>query len=214
MKLEKELRRLILRNRVGLCWLFYGNQDASDEAIVSLFLETEKQCLSRKPNKQSTGWRAEIGDSMSFDIMAEPQVKSPGTARPRRGRGFSIEELKQAGLLIRDGRNMGLIVDLRRKTLHPENVEVLKQFDKDLKNLVAEISKPSPKPQAAKRDEKAIDELSSLRAVKKAEAEQLVAAGIKTVSDLAYCEIDKVSKKTGIDEDRLTTLVKAALKKA
>jgi hypothetical protein len=56
-------------------------------------------------------------------------------------------------------------------------------------------------------------ELASLRAVKAAEAPLLVDAGIKSMSDLAYCDIPKVAKKTGIDEDRITAMVKAALKK-
>ena len=38
-------------------------------------------------------------------------------------------------------------------------------------------------------------------------------AGIKTFEDLAYCDITKVVKKTGIDEERITAMVKAALKK-
>ena len=111
---------------------------------------------------------------------------------------------------------MGLIIDLRRKTTHEENVEALNQYIKDLDDLVAEITKTEvakAKPKRTKKDDKAAAELSSLRAVKKAEAEELVAAGIKSLSDLAYCEIDKVAKKTGIDEDRITAMVKAALKK-
>ncbi|MHA2140986.1 MAG: ribosomal protein L13e [Candidatus Thorarchaeota archaeon] len=151
---------------------------------------------------------------MSYDIAAEPRVKSPGKAQPRRGRGFSIDETKQAGLTIIEARSMGLIIDVRRKTTHEENVEILKQYIKDLDNLVAELTKTEvAKPKRPKKDDKAAAELSSLRAVKKAEAEQLVTAGIKSLSDLAYCDIDKVAKKTGIDEDRITAMVKAALKK-
>ncbi len=49
--------------------------------------------------------------------------------------------------------------------------------------------------------------------MKKADAEALVAAGITTLEDLAYCDIDKISNKSGIDADRLTAMVKAALNK-
>jgi len=81
-------------------------------------------------------------------------------------------------------------------------------------DLVAELTKTEvAKPKRTKKDDKAAAELSSLRAVKKDEAEQLVAAGIKSIADLAYCDIDKVAKKTGIKEDRITAMVKAALKK-
>ncbi len=152
---------------------------------------------------------------MSFDIIAEPIVRAPKDARPRRGRGFSREEVIQAELTIDDARKMGLIVDLRRKTVYPENIEALKQYMKDLEKLVASLAEEEgPVKVSGKKDLSAtIAELSSLRAVKKAEAELLASAGITSISDLAYCEIDKVSKKTGIDEDRITSMVKAALKK-
>jgi len=146
---------------------------------------------------------------MSFDTFAEPVVKSPRDARPKLGRGFSIDEAKQAGLTIAEARRMGLVVDLRRKTAHQENIDALKQYAKDVKKIAATVLKPKP----VKRLDKAIDALSSLRAVKKVEAEQLAEIGIMNVSDLAYCEITKVAKKTGIDEDRVTAMVKAALKK-
>jgi ribosomal protein L13E len=48
---------------------------------------------------------------MSFDTFAEPVVKSPRDARPKIGRGFSIDEAKQAGLTIAEARRMGLILE-------------------------------------------------------------------------------------------------------
>lgn len=147
---------------------------------------------------------------MSFDIIAEPTVKSPRDGRPKKGRGFSIDETKQVGLTIDDARQMGLLVDLRRKTAHPENVEALKQYMKDLKELVAKLAEET---EPVKGAEDAVKELSTLRAVKVTEAKLLVEAGILSYSDLAYCDISKVVKKTGIDEARMTAMVKAALKK-
>jgi large subunit ribosomal protein L13e len=153
---------------------------------------------------------------MSFDIIAEPTVRSPKNATPRRGRGFSKDEVTQAGLTIDDARKMGLIVDLRRSTAYPENIEGLKQYMKDLEKLIASLAEEegvTTKAPKAVSSSDAIAELSSLRAVKTEEAKLLVSAGITSISDLAYCEIDKVAKKTGIDEDRIMTMVKAALKK-
>ena len=148
---------------------------------------------------------------MSFDIIAEPTVKSPKTAKPRRGRGFSREETSQSGLTIDDARKMGLIVDLRRKSVYPENIEALKQYMKDLEEIIAALAKEDKV--VVSKPDGAIAELSALRAVKVSEAPLLVDAGIKSISDLAYCDIPKVAKKTGIDEDRITAMVKAALKK-
>jgi len=150
---------------------------------------------------------------MSFDIIAEPTIKSPKSSRPRRGRGFSREETSQAGLTINDARKMGLIVDLRRKSVYPENIEALKQYMKDLEEIIAALDKDEGVTVAASSAGDAIAELSALRAVKVSEAPLLVDAGIKSISDLAYCDIPKVAKKTGIDENRITTMVKAALKK-
>jgi hypothetical protein len=148
---------------------------------------------------------------MSFDIIAEPTVKAPKDAKPRRGRGFSIEETVQSGLTVDDARKMGLLIDIRRRTAYPENVEALKQYQKDLEEFIAAlVAEEGADADSAK---KAVDELSSLRAVKPEEAELLAGAGIKTISDLAYCDIPKVAKKTSISEDRITEMVKAALKK-
>ncbi len=148
---------------------------------------------------------------MSFDIIAEPTVKCPKDAKPRRGRGFSIEETSQAGLTIDNARKMGLIIDLRRKTVYPENIEALKQYTKDLQEIVAALAEEEVV--VASKADDAVAELSSLRAVKVSEAPLLADAGIKSFSDLAYCDIPKVAKKTGIDEERITAMVKAALKK-
>jgi hypothetical protein len=152
-----------------------------------------------------------VEESMSFDIIAEPTVKSPKNAKPRRGRGFSIEETVQSGLTVDVARKMGLLIDIRRRTIYPENIEALKQYQKDLDEFIAAIAAEESVDIGAEK--KAVDELSSLRAVKSKEAELLASAGIKTISDLAYCDIPKVSNKTGITEDRLTEMVKAALKK-
>lgn len=148
---------------------------------------------------------------MSFDIIAEPAVKSPVSARFRRGRGFSIEETVQSGLTVNDARKMGLFIDLRRKTTYPENIEALKQYQKDLQEFIAALAEEESTSVASTK--KAIDELSDLKSVNAEEARLLTSAGIKTVSDLAYCDITKVAEKTGISEDRITAMVKAALKK-
>ena len=148
---------------------------------------------------------------MSFEIIAEPMVKCPKSAKPRRGRGFSRTETFQSGLTIEDARKMGLMVDLRRKSVYPENVEALKQYMKDLEEIIAALAKEEVV--AVSSADSLVSDLSTLRAVKASEAPLLVDAGIKSISDLAYCDISKVAKKTGIDEDRITAMVKAALKK-
>ncbi len=147
---------------------------------------------------------------MTFKLVAEPMVKSPDGGKPRRGRGFTSGELEQAGLDAKAARGMGLILDIRRRTVHAENVEVLKQYVKDL-NEAASSAADEKASKSSKED--IVSELASLSGLREGETEALVTAGVKTVSDLAYCDIVKVSKKSGLSEQRLKTLVKAALKK-
>jgi large subunit ribosomal protein L13e len=60
-------------------------------------------------------------------IVAKPKVFKKG-GKQRRGKGFSREELKKAGLSLREALRFGISVDSRRRTVHEENVEVVKTF--------------------------------------------------------------------------------------
>lgn len=51
-----------------------------------------------------------------------------GARKLRKGRGFSLAEIKKAGILKSDARSMGIRVDERRFTLHPQNVATLTAF--------------------------------------------------------------------------------------
>ncbi len=56
------------------------------------------------------------------------QVKKVGGIR--KGRGFSLNELKDAKIVIQEARDMDLPVDMRRKSNHPDNVKSLKALKK------------------------------------------------------------------------------------
>lgn len=147
---------------------------------------------------------------MSFDPTSEATVKSPKDMHPRKGRGFSRKEIQEANLSIGEARRFGLIVDLRRKTIHEDNVEVLKAYAEEMKQL---LTVEAVKPAQSDKKESMIAELSTLKSVTKAQAKLLIDARISSVEDLAYCEIDTVARKTGLDEDQITKMVKEALKK-
>ena len=55
--------------------------------------------------------------------------------RIRAGRGFSREELRKVNLSVREALKLGIPIDVRRSTMHEENVKALKSF-------LSEFSRP------------------------------------------------------------------------
>ena len=78
-------------------------------------------------------------DVVYVDIQASPIVYTP-ERKPRIGRGFSLGELKKAGLTIKQVRDLGLMVDVRRSSTYDENVSRLKDIAKAVEELAEEIS--------------------------------------------------------------------------
>ncbi len=71
--------------------------------------------------------------NVSSRNMPKPIVKIPKAGYGfREGRGFSIGELKEAGLSVGKARTLGLYVDVRRRSVRKDNVEVLKSFLKEV----------------------------------------------------------------------------------
>jgi large subunit ribosomal protein L13e len=60
-------------------------------------------------------------------ITLKPKVFKKG-GKQRYGKGFSREELKKAGLSLKEALKLGIPVDFRRRTIHNENVEAVKTF--------------------------------------------------------------------------------------
>ncbi|MGD8564773.1 MAG: ribosomal protein L13e [Candidatus Bathyarchaeota archaeon] len=52
-------------------------------------------------------------------------------ARKRYGKGFSRDELKKAGLNIKEAIKHSILIDPRRKTVHKENITTLRKLLKD-----------------------------------------------------------------------------------
>jgi large subunit ribosomal protein L13e len=59
----------------------------------------------------------------------------------RTGRGYSMTELKDAGIDPRFARKSGVPVDVWRQTKHPENVDQLKSIAKNFKPKKEKASK-------------------------------------------------------------------------
>lgn len=57
-----------------------------------------------------------------------PLVKVHGSNRLRKGRGFSLNELRKVGLDPGSAKRLGIAVDRRRRSVWDENVEALRSF--------------------------------------------------------------------------------------
>jgi len=65
--------------------------------------------------------------------------------RKSTSRGFSLTELKKAGLTKQDAKKMGIPLDVKRKSAHDENVETLKAHAEKAKSK-AKRKEPKRKP--------------------------------------------------------------------
>jgi len=57
-------------------------------------------------------------------VMKRALIKRSG--RMKEGKGYSIGELEQAGIGVKQAKKLGIPVDRRRRSVHPENVERLR----------------------------------------------------------------------------------------
>jgi ribosomal protein L13E len=71
-----------------------------------------------------------------------------GNGKQREGKGFSPDEIKEAGLNAGDARRLCLPVDRKRKTCHDENIANIKSHLSDVP------AKAAPKATAAESNKK------------------------------------------------------------
>ncbi|MEM3727718.1 MAG: ribosomal protein L13e [Candidatus Bathyarchaeia archaeon] len=76
----------------------------------------------------------------------KPLVFKKG-GKQRLGKGFSLGELKEVKLSLKQALKLGIAVDSRRRTVHEDNVKSLKEF-------LATSLKPKAKPKAEAKVEK------------------------------------------------------------
>jgi len=76
------------------------------------------------------------------------------SGKKRLGKGFSPDELKEAGLNAGDARNLKIPVDRKRKSSHEENIETLKSHYEKAQAAKPKTAKPKvavkPKEKKAK----------------------------------------------------------------
>lgn len=65
--------------------------------------------------------------------MALKPIVQKKSGKQRLGKGFSLGELKEAGLSPKQALKIGIPADSRRRTTHEENVKALKDYISTLK---------------------------------------------------------------------------------
>ena len=149
-------------------------------------------------------------------MALRPEIRTPQSGQKRLGRGFTNQELKDAGISISDARWMAIPVDHRRRTHHPENVAILKDYIKRLKKLekktkAPKTKKPPAKPKPSKPAPIAIEtDLTDLKGVGKKLADTLVASGITSIRALSTTAPRRLARITELKRDRATNLVDIA----
>lgn len=99
--------------------------------------------------------------------------------RLREGRGFSLEEIRRAGLTLYKAKKLGIPVDKRRKTAHPQNAQTLKE------------------------NYGTVTPLTEIKGVGKAAENRLMEAGISDCHDLAEADLNILAEKVGYSKKRL-----------
>ncbi len=151
-------------------------------------------------------------------LAFRPEIRAPQTGDVRKGRGFTHQELKDAGIGLADARWMAIPIDNRRKTHHPENVKLLQDFVKRITKLEkvkkppkpkAKVEKPRPT-KATPKPEPIETDLTNLSGVTKKVAETIVAAGVKNIHDLATISPRRLSRITDLKRNRAEKLIDTA----
>ncbi|MCX8187750.1 MAG: ribosomal protein L13e [Nitrososphaeria archaeon] len=62
----------------------------------------------------------------------------------RAGRGFSLNELRRAGIMIEVAKRLGLPIDARRRSAHEENVRALKELLQETSKGYVSPALPKP----------------------------------------------------------------------
>jgi ribosomal protein L13E len=83
----------------------------------------------------------------------KPKILKPN-GQQRSGRGFSLEELKKAGIDPAEAKRLEIPVDKRRKTAHDQNVKIVKAYAEKAKARIEAKRKQKLQPKTEKKAKK------------------------------------------------------------
>ncbi len=145
---------------------------------------------------------------MSDEIREQQHalVKKPVKyLKQRKGRGFSPKEIKSASIPLDDAKNLSIPIDLRRKSVHDENVKILSALYRE---MVSERSEASAQLDVTKKE--AYKELKELRGIKGSEAKLLIEAGVRSLRTLVEEKPDALADDTKIRVEKIDIWINQA----
>ncbi len=149
-------------------------------------------------------------------MALRPEIHSPKTGQKRYGRGFTLKELKDAGLSLSDARWMAIPIDRRRSSHYPDNVTLLKDYFEQIRKLSEESKpvKPKEKPveqEAPKPVPVPVEtDLTELPQITKKVVDTLVAAGVTSIHALSTTSPRRLTRVTDLKRERAEKLVDTA----
>ena len=109
-----------------------------------------------------------------------PIIRAPSRRRRSRiGKGFSVKEIQDAGLTVVKAKELGVMIDGRRRTCYPENT----------RRLRVEYVTTLP--------------LTEIKGIGESTEKELIHAGIFDAQDLAETNIDELSTKVKYSKKKL-----------
>jgi large subunit ribosomal protein L13e len=136
----------------------------------------------------------------------EPTVKKPRKYLTlRKGRGFSLNEIKRAAIPLDDAKRLDLPIDTRRKSIHDQNVNILSAIYREI-----ESSRSEGKIELDLTKKEAFKELKQLKGIKGNEAKLIVDAGIKSLKTLIEEEAYSLADDTKIEVEKIERWIEYA----
>ena len=160
--------------------------------------------------------------------MIRPIVKKPGSDEVRTGRGFSLGELKAANVSVHKAKILHIPIDRRRRSVHEENIAVLKEYVASPEEFIKKTVKPEIPSQKEKpkvpekiavtetkeKEEVPVKEekikVTNLEGISKKTIEKLLDAGIEYVDEIVGLDPKVLAETTSISVATAKKVLKIA----
>ncbi|MFX1296202.1 MAG: ribosomal protein L13e, partial [Promethearchaeota archaeon] len=148
----------------------------------------------------------QIKKSPSSIKMLIAFVKKPKKhLKSRKGRGFSLNEIKSAAISLDRAKKLPISIDFRRKSTHDENAKKLSALYRE---IVAMKSEDKIKLDLSNKE--AFKAFKQLKGIKSIEAKLLIEAGIRSLSSLIEEEPSSLSDDTKIGIGKIEKWIEQA----